>query len=64
MLKQRHALNPYLGIAIEILRDSENKARDLIFCYATVVSNLNSKDEYEGQAGNSRQRRDGGKAKK
>ena len=47
MPRFRQALRPYMNIIEDILRQSENKARDLIFAYATIASIEVAKEELE-----------------
>ena len=63
MQKRRYTINQYISIIMEVLRNSKNKAKDIIFSYATVGSIMNTKDNYDDQAGESKQRREGGKEK-
>ena len=48
---------------MEILRNNENKAKDFIYFYTTGVSTLTAKNDYKGQTGESKQRREEGKDK-
>ena len=45
----RQALRPYMNIIENILRSSENKARDLVFAFSTIASIETVKEEVEVQ---------------